>query len=124
MSGLPNAITEEEVRKMFSECGVIKSCFLKNPVQQQDQLPQPDGTKALQSLLPLYSIAYVNFENEEAALKAFDLVGGGPMSQMKVSYYQPQHNLIPRADRVADHGVINNTHYRVLFITKLNRRVS
>ena len=63
-------------------------------------------------------------ETEEAAQKAFALKDRHPMSPLQISYYQPQHNLIPRADRVADQGVVNNTHYRVLFITKLNRRVS
>ena len=64
----------------------------------------------------------MNFDNEESATKAFTVMGVG--TQIKVSYYQAQHNLIPRADKIADQGVKNNTHYRVLYLTKLNKRVS
>ena len=60
-------------------------------------------------------------ETEEAAMKAFEL---GKGSKIKISFYQAQNNLIPRAEKVQDHGVVGNTHYRVLFVTKINKRVS
>lgn len=58
VSGLPNDITEAEVRTMFEEFGKIRSILLKCPMGVNDM------TKHITSLLPIYSTAYVNFENE------------------------------------------------------------
>ena len=121
VSGLPFPVTEEEVRKMFTPYGAVKSVYLKNPIQTNEQ-QQNDGARVIQSLLPLNSIAYVNMETEEAAMKAFEI--GKKGSKVKISFYQAQNNLIPRAEKVQDHGVVGNTHYRVLFVTKINKRVS
>lgn len=81
VSGLPNDITEAQVRAMFEEFGPIRSVLLKCPMGVNDM------TKHITSLLPIYSMAYVNFENEEAALAAFAINKRGPMSQVKVAYY-------------------------------------
>lgn len=121
VSGLPFPVTEEEVRKMFTPYGAVKSVYLKNPIQTNEQ-QQNDGARVIQSLLPLNSIAYVNMETEEAAMKAFEI--GKKGSKVKISFYQAQNNLIPRAEKVQDHGVVGNTHYRVLFVTKINKRVT
>ena len=58
VSGLPNDITEADVRAMFEEFGNIRSILLKCPMGVNDM------TKHITSLLPIYSTAYVNFENE------------------------------------------------------------
>jgi len=50
---------------MFEEFGTIRSVLLKCPVMQSE------ATKHITSLLPIYSMAYVNFESEESALAAF-----------------------------------------------------
>ena len=85
VSGLPNDITESEVRTMFEEFGTIRSILLKCPIMGVN-----DMTKHITSLLPIYSTAYVNFENEQAALAAFAINQRGPMSQIKVAYYIPR----------------------------------
>ena len=106
---------------MFAPYGGVKSVYLKNPIATTD-MQQTDGTRVLQSLLPLNSIAYVNMDTEEAAVKAFEISKKVP--KINISYYQAQNNLIPRAEKVQDQGVVGNTHYRVLFVTKLDKRVS
>lgn len=83
VSGLPNNISEAEVRQMFAEYGPIRSILLKSPTPQS----QDDRTKVIAALLPIYSMAYVNFETEEAALAAFAITKKHPMSQIKVAYY-------------------------------------
>ena len=107
---------------MFTPYGAVKSVYLKNPIQTNEQIQQNDGARVIQSLLPLNSIAYVNMETEEAAMKAFEISKKVP--KVKISFYQAQNNLIPRAEKVQDHGVVGNTHYRVLFVTKINKKVS
>lgn len=51
---------------------------------------QSEATKHITSLLPIYSMAYVNFESEEAALAAFAINQRNPMSSIKVAYYDKQ----------------------------------
>lgn len=106
---------------MFAPYGGVKSVYLKNPIATTD-MQQTDGTRVLQSLLPLNSIAYVNMDTEEAAVKAFEISKKVP--KINISYYQAQNNLIPRAEKVQDQGVVGNTHYRVLFVTKLDKRLT
>lgn len=85
---------------------------------------QNDMTKHITSLLPIYSMAYVNFEGEEAALAAFAINNRGPDSKVRVAYYvrgstQHQVQFTPNDSEVS--GSIN---YRILFLTKINKRVS
>lgn len=61
-------------------------------------------------------------ETEEAAIAAFEITKKVP--KVKIAFYQAQNNLIPRAEKVQDHGVVGNTHYRVLFVTKINKRLT
>ena len=81
VQGLPNDITEWQTRQMFEEFGRVRSVLLKCPV------PQNEMTKHITSLLPIYSMAYINFDNAEGAKKAFGLNKRDPMSNIKVSYY-------------------------------------
>lgn len=81
VSGLPNDITEQQVREMFAEYGPIRSVLVKCPMGINE------GAKHITSLLPIYSMAYVNFENEESALSAFAVNKRGPMSKVTVAYY-------------------------------------
>jgi len=79
-------------------------------------------TKHITSLLPIYSIAYVNFENEESALAAFAINKRNPTASIKVAYYERSTmtvHFIPD-----DSNVRGNTNYRILFLTKLSKRVS
>jgi len=85
---------------------------------------QNDMTKHITSLLPIYSMAYVNFEGEEAALAAFAINNRGPDSKVRVAYYvrgstQHQVQFTPNDSEVS--GSIN---YRILFLTKINKRVT
>ena len=68
-------------------------------------------------------MAYVNFETEEAALAAFELNTKNPMSKIKVAYYEKgSSGQVAFTQAVED--VRGNTNYRVLFVTKINKRVS
>ena len=118
VSGLPNDITEAQVRAMFEEFGPIRSVLLKCPMGVNDM------TKHITSLLPIYSMAYVNFENEEAALAAFAINKRGPMSQVKVAYYVRGQGANQVQFTPNDADVSGQTNYRILFLTKLNKRVS
>lgn len=117
VSGLPNGINEVQVRDIFAEFGTIRSILLKSPV------PQNDMTKHITSLLPIYSMAYVNFETEEAASAAFELNTRNPMSQIRVAFYE-RNERGPATFSTTDSGVRGNTNYCILFITKLNKQVS
>lgn len=117
VQGLPNDITELQVRMMFEEFGTIRSVLLKSPV------PQNEMTKHITSLLPIYSMAYVNFENEDGAQGAFAINKRDPMSQIKVAYYVKGQSG-SMAVNPHDSTVRGNTNYRIIFITKLNRKVS
>jgi hypothetical protein len=117
VSGLSNGINEQGVRTIFEEFGPIRSILLKSAV------PQNDMTKHITSLLPIFSMAYVNFETEEAATAAFDLNTRNPMSQIRVAYYE-RNERAPTTMMATDSDVRGNTNYRILFITKLNKRVS
>jgi len=104
---------------MFEEFGPIRSVLLKNPMGEQNIM-----TKHITSLLPIYSMAYVNFENEEAALAAFAVNNRGPDSKVRVAYYvrgQITHQVQFTPN---DAEVSGNTNYRILFLTKLDRRLS
>ena len=79
-------------------------------------------TKHITSLLPIYSIAYVNFESEESALAALALNNRDPMSQLRVAYYE--RGTQPVQFIPDDSNVRGNTNYRILFLTKLSKRVS
>lgn len=102
---------------MFEEFGEVRSVLLKSPVMQNDM------TKHITSLLPIYSMAYVNFESEESALAAFAVNKRDPMSNIKVAYYirgtTPAVQFNP-----TDSDVRGQTNYRIIFISKLNRRLS
>lgn len=106
---------------MFSEFGEVRSVLIKNPVQ-----PPTEAAKQFTQLLPIFAMAYVNFDSEEAAQRAFVLNKRDPMSQIKVAYYDKQQmshtQLISQQQQTQD--VRGNTYYRILFISKLNRRVS
>ena len=117
VSGLPITITEQEVREMFQEFGSIRSILLKTPLAVNEQ------TKHITSMLPIYCMAYVNFENEEDALAAFALNSRNPFSPLKVTYYekQPTQPIQMIAD---DSRGGMSTNYRILFITKMDRNVS
>lgn len=118
VSGLPNGITEAQVREMFEPFGQIMTILIKNPV------PQNEMTRTITSLLPIYSVAYVNFVNEEAALAAFQINKRDPMSAIKVAYYEKGNNPAKAVAPMMDqNGRANTTNYRILFITKLNKRV-
>ena len=68
-------------------------------------------------------MAYVNFETEEAALAAFELNTKNPMSKIKVAYYEKgSSGQVAFTQAVED--VRGNTNYRVLFVRKINKRVS
>lgn len=73
---------------------------------------------AITSMLPIYSMAYVNFETENAAAAALVLNRRNPMSKISVTYYERQPVTAPV---MMDD---NATNYRILFITKMNKRVS
>jgi len=103
---------------MFAEFGVIRSVLLKCPMGVNEH------TKHITSLLPIYSMAYVNFENEEAALAAFAVNKRGPMSQVKVAYYVRGQGPNQVTFTPSDNDISGNTNYRILFLTKLNKRVS
>jgi len=117
VSGLPNGVTDADVRAIFQEFGPIRSVLIKCPVMQNEL------TKHITQMLPIYSCAYVNFETEEAAQAAFSINSRDPLSQIKVAYYdrsKGQSNVFAPASSEAR----GSTNYRVLFISKLNRRVS
>ena len=118
MSGLPNGVSEVDVRASFEEFGTIRSVLLKCPVMQSE------ATKHITSLLPIYSMAYVNFESEESALAAFALNKRDPMSQIKVAYYDKQQPNPAIQFNPNDAATQGSTNYRILFITKINRKVS
>jgi len=80
-------------------------------------------TKHITSLFPIYSMAYVNFETEDAAQAAFALNLRDPMSQIKVAYYDKNKGQTVQFTP-ADSGARGSTNYRILFITKLHRSVS
>ena len=67
-------------------------------------------------------MAYVNFESEESALAAFAINKRDPMAQIKVAYYERGQNQVTFIPD--DSHVRGNTNYRILFLTKLNKRVS
>ena len=102
---------------MFEEFGPVRSILLKSAFVPTEY------NKPITPLLPIYSMAYVNFETEAAALAAFALNKRDPMSPVKVAYYNrgtsSQMNFVQ-----TDPDVRGNTNYRILFIRKLNRKVS
>ena len=104
------------MRQMFEKYGQIRTVLVKNPV------PQNEMTKHITSLLPIYSVAYVNFVSEESALAAFVETKRDPLSPIKVAYYEKGTN--PMQFAAQDANVRGNTNYRILFITKINKRVS
>jgi RNA recognition motif-containing protein len=118
VSGLPNGVSEVDVRALFEEFGTIRSVLLKCPVMQSE------ATKHITSLLPIYSMAYVNFESEESALAAFALNKRDPMSQIKVAYYDKQQPNPAIQFNPNDAATQGSTNYRILFITKINRKVT
>ena len=117
VAGLPSGITEAQIRSMFEEFGPVRSILLKSAFVPTEY------NKPITPLLPIYSMAYVNFETEAAALAAFALNKRDPMSPVKVAYYNrgtsSQMNFVQ-----TDPDVRGNTNYRILFIRKLNRKVS
>lgn len=116
VSGLPNGVSEAQVKEMFEQFGPIRTVLVKNPV------PQNDMTKHITNLLPIYSVAYVNFMTEEAALAAFALNKRDPMASIKVAYYERGTNPVQFVPQ--DSNVRGNTNYRILFVTKINKRVT
>ena len=102
---------------MFQEFGTIRSILLKTPLAVNEQ------TKHITSMLPIYCMAYVNFENEEDALAAFALNSRNPFSPLKVTYYEKQPSQ-PMQMIADDSRGGMSTNYRILFITKMNRGVS
>jgi hypothetical protein len=104
---------------MFETFGPIRSVLVKCPMGVPN-----DMTKHITSLLPIYSMAYVNFENEESALAAFAINNRGPMSQIRVAYYVRGQITHQVQFTPTDTEVIGNTNYRILFLTKLNKRLS
>jgi len=103
---------------MFEEFGPIRSILLKNAIVPNDY------NKPITPLLPIYSMAYVNFETEEAALAAFSLNKRDPMSPIKVAYYSKGSYATSMNYIGADPDMRGNTNYRILFIRKLNKKVT
>lgn len=110
-------MSESEVRAMFAEFGNVRSVLLKSPLAPQQETQH---MSAITSMLPIYSMAYVNFDTEESAAAALALNRRNPMSKISVTYYERQ----PTQPVQMEADPRNATNYRILFITKMNKRVS
>jgi RNA recognition motif-containing protein len=62
VQGLAPNISEANVRTLFTQFGVVRSILIK-----------PQNAPSLNPFMPPPTSCYVQFETEEAALKAFDL---------------------------------------------------
>jgi len=102
---------------MFAEFGNVRSVLLKSPLAPQQETQH---MSAITSMLPIYSMAYVNFDTEESAAAALALNRRNPMSKISVTYYERQ----PTQPVQMEADPRNATNYRILFITKMNKRLT
>ena len=118
VSGLPFNITEEQVRAMFAEFGIIKSILIKSPLRPPNEVVK-NFSPIIASEMQVQ--AYINFDTEDAARASLAMNTRDPMSSIKVAYYDKK-NQMRITNNEAD--VRNNVNYRILFLSKLNRKVS
>lgn len=115
---LPIVFQESDVFNLFSKFGTVKSIKLKKPtsnVQLSDINLHPCS-------------AYVNMATEQEAKEAMDelnwkqiLPGANPL---KVDYYQRANRFLGAFSGLERSELINNNHFRVLFIKGLFRSVT
>lgn len=113
---LPAQFEEKQVMNLFSDYGVIKQVKIKKPPTfYQNYNHNPCS-------------AYVNFETHEQAMKALKALNGRQLlpgsNFIRIEFYRKDNRFLGVHRGLDRNELLQNTHYRVLFIRGLNYAVS
>ena len=91
-------------------------------------MKKPRSNVQLQNINSLPCSAYVNFADASAAKAAIHSLNGQPIikggNTLRIDYYQRANKFLGGMLGLDRNELINNTHFRVLFITGINKNVS
>lgn len=115
ITGLPNSIDEKCLFDIFFEYGEVQSVKVKRPNPYRVDL----GTTCS---------AYINFETHEQAKAAMEQLNGKQLvpgsENVRIEFYIKDNKFLGVHKGLNRQELINNTHYRVLFISGLYLHVS
>ena len=115
---IPPFFTEEHVLNLFKDFGDVLSVKVKRPDQ---------NVRLLNPLSQPYT-AYVNFKTQEQAQAAIDGLNGVSVipgcKPLRVDFYQRANRFLGGFQGLDKRELIENTHFRVLFIKGLNKNVT
>eukprot|EP00347_Sterkiella_histriomuscorum_P023838 403333212 len=112
---IPYNVPDRRVHELFSQCGNIKSIMVKRPnIQQPNQPILVTGAQ---------SIAYINYEKEEDALRAINELNGFNLegSSITVDFYEKNKNTTSLRDA---RDIIGNENLKAIFIKNLDKKVT
>jgi len=115
---LPYAYTQKDVFELFSKYGTVLDVKMKKPTSNVQ----------LQSIHSLPCAAYVNFKDQTQADAAVAALNGKAVlpgaNQLRIDYYQRANKFLGGLLGLDRNELIQNTHWRVLFIKGIRRSVS
>ena len=115
---IPYSFTEKNLMNIFSNYGTIDSLKIKKP---------PSNVQ-FQNVNYLPCSAYINFEHHEQAKDAKEALNGKQLlpgtNYIRIEFYQKSNKFLGVHKGLDKRELINNTHFRVLFIRGLDFKVS
>jgi RNA recognition motif-containing protein len=115
---LPYIFKEEDVLNLFQKYGTVLEVKIK----------KPNSNVQLSSINSLPCSAYVNFidmDSAKAAIQGLNgkaIIAGG--NSLRIDYYQRANRFYGGMLGLDRNELINNTHFRVLFLKGMRRNVS
>ena len=115
---LPYAFQDKDVYELFSQYGTVSSVKVK----------KPQTNVRLQSINSMPCSAYVNFATEEQAKAAMTALNGKQIlagsNSLRIEFYQRANKFLGGFMGLSREELIQNTHFRVVFIKGLFKTVS
>ena len=115
---LPVTFDTQDVYNLFSKYGTVLDVKIK----------KPNTNVPLRSINLLPCAAYVNFKEQTQAKSAMEALNGKSIIEggqtIRIDYYQRANKFLGGMRGLDRTELINNTHFRVLFIKGIHKNVS
>jgi len=116
---LPYAFGQQDVLRLFAKFGTVLDVKMKKPAK---------SNAPIQSINYMPCAAYVNFQDAAQAKAAVEALNGKPVLPggpgLRIDYYQRANKFLGGMMGLDRNELIQNTHFRVLFIKGIRRTVS
>lgn len=114
---LPYTFSRQDIYELFSKFGTVLDVKMK----------KPESNVQLKNINHLPCSAYVNFKDQTQARAAKEAMNGQsliPGQTLRIDFYQRANKFLGGMIGLDRKELINNTHFRVLFIRGIKKSVS